>query len=169
MRRLFTSDLHLEDPQAQSFQRFAELMAAATAHVDEVYLLGDITELWIGDDDDSAIALALKHTLARTAARIPVFLMQGNRDFLYGEQLAQETGVQLLPDPSTIDELLLAHGDAYCTDDTEYQAVRSLLRSAQWQQDIPSEIAAGSVAPWVAACASKASGQTRTKPPTSWM
>jgi len=137
VRRIFVSDLHLEDPAEAAFQRFAECLEQESARVDEIYILGDLVEMWIGDDDDSAAAAMLRQVLAQASARCPVKLMHGNRDFLFGEEFADASGVQLLDDPwLTDDGILLSHGDLLCTDDGEYQSMRQLLRSPQWQADI---------------------------------
>jgi UDP-2,3-diacylglucosamine hydrolase len=133
--RLYLSDLHLEDPASPAFATLQQMLQGTDA--DAVYILGDLTEVWVGDDDDGPIAAALKELLKNTAARRPVFLMHGNRDFLMGEELAAETGVTLLSDPALLDDgTLLAHGDAFCIDDEAYQEVRRLFRSESWQQDI---------------------------------
>ncbi|XOV81840.1 MAG: UDP-2,3-diacylglucosamine diphosphatase [bacterium] len=140
MQRLFISDLHLDDPVAPAFLRFQECLVAESRRVDELYILGDLVEMWIGDDDDSETADQLRQILTATSARLPVYLMHGNRDFLFGDKFANETGVTLLSDPHlTPDGLLLSHGDMLCTDDVDYQKMRTLLRSDTWQQDILSK------------------------------
>ena len=104
---------------------------------DAIYILGDLAEVWVGDDDDSASANALREALGAAAARRPVFVMRGNRDFLLGDRFAADTGVALIPDPSVINvdgqRVLVAHGDAYCTRDVAYQRARAQLRSPQWR------------------------------------
>jgi UDP-2,3-diacylglucosamine hydrolase len=138
--RVFLSDLHLEDPESSGFRSFAELLALESARAAEIYILGDLTEVWVGDDDDGPLAVALKDLLRKTAQNCRVLVMHGNRDFLFGERLAEETGIELIEDPHLLsDGTLLAHGDAFCIDDEEYQQVRALFRSAQWQQDILSQ------------------------------
>lgn len=135
--RVFLSDLHLEDPGSPSFKSFAELLARESAQAAEIYILGDLTEVWVGDDDDGALAVALKDLLRKTSQNCRVLVMHGNRDFLFGERLAEETGIELIEDPHLLaDGTLLAHGDAFCIDDEEYQQVRGLFRSKEWQQDI---------------------------------
>ena len=137
MKRLYLSDLHLEASNAPQFERWTELMADAVERVDEIVILGDLVEMWIGDDDPGEDAAALRACLSQTTQTTPVSLLPGNRDFLFGNAFAEQTGVHLLEDPSlTTDGIMLAHGDALCTDDAEYQQVRSLLRSPAWQQDI---------------------------------
>lgn len=135
--RLFVSDLHLEQPNSLQFRRFAELLSAWREIATEIYLLGDITELWIGDDDDAALAAALRTLLADTTLYCPVKLMHGNRDFLYGSELAANTGVELLNDPTALpDGVLVAHGDAWCTDDLAYQQFRAHMRNPDWQASV---------------------------------
>ena len=137
MHRVFISDLHLEDPTQQNFLRFAELLKAESAVADEIYILGDLVEMWVGDDDDSPLAHALAQSLRTAAAQCGVFLMHGNRDFLFGEAFADACNVTLCQDPHvTVDGLLLSHGDVLCTDDAEYQQVRAMFRSSAWQKDI---------------------------------
>lgn len=137
MQRIFISDLHLEDPAAPAFLRFQECLALEATRNDEIYILGDLVEMWIGDDDDSQLASELYAVLAATTAQCPVLLLHGNRDFLFADEFANATGVTLLGDPHlTADGILLSHGDQYCTDDQEYQAMRTLFRSEAWQQDI---------------------------------
>jgi UDP-2,3-diacylglucosamine hydrolase len=137
VKRLFLADLHLEDPAAPNFRAFDRLIRGAAARVDEIYLLGDLCEVWVGDDDDGPLAKALTATLRTAARACAVHLMHGNRDFLFGDGFAHATGVRLIDDPHRLpDGTLLAHGDAYCIDDHEYQATRALLRSAEWQRAV---------------------------------
>lgn len=137
MQRIFISDLHLEDPSANAFLRFAECLAVESAQVDEIYILGDLMEMWVGDDDDDAPARRLNEVLRQTTPVCPVFIMHGNRDFLFGDAFASANGVTLIQDPhTTSDGLLLSHGDGLCIDDHEYQALRTTLRSQAWQDDI---------------------------------
>ncbi len=140
MHRVYLSDLHLEDAGAPAFLRFVECLEMEAERVDEIYILGDLVEMWIGDDDDSKNAGALIDALQRTAQSCRVYLMHGNRDFLFGETFATLTGVKLISDPHcTRDGVLLSHGDQLCTDDHEYQQMRTLLRSPEWQADILSK------------------------------
>ncbi|HEX7037254.1 MAG TPA: UDP-2,3-diacylglucosamine diphosphatase [Pseudomonadales bacterium] len=135
--RLYVSDLHLCDPRAPAFRAFEALMQDAAARCDEIYLLGDLCEVWVGDDDDGPMARRLIATLAAASRRARVFVMHGNRDFLFGERFAREAGVSLIPDPYRLDDgVLLAHGDALCIDDHAYQQTRRVLRSPDWQRDV---------------------------------
>lgn len=136
----FISDLHLDDSRpavTDAFESFLEARQDAEA----LYILGDLFEFWVGDDEDSALASRVAHALKRFAAAGPrLYLMHGNRDFLLGERFATRTGATLLPDPSVVREqhqdLLLMHGDSLCTRDEDYQAFRSVARSAAWQEEI---------------------------------
>ncbi|MEM8769355.1 MAG: UDP-2,3-diacylglucosamine diphosphatase [Pseudomonadota bacterium] len=135
--RVFLSDLHLEDPSTAVFQSFKAIMAREAERADEIYLLGDITEVWVGDDDDGPLALALTEVLSRASERCEVALMHGNRDFLFGPSFANATGLKLLEDPTCLDDdTALAHGDAFCIEDTAYQEVRALFRSKEWQDSV---------------------------------
>ena len=135
--RLFLSDLHLEAPETPAFLTFAELLRRESTRAEAIHLLGDITEVWVGDDDDGPLAEGLKAVLKQAAGRCRVTLMHGNRDFLFGQALADETGVELIGDPHLEpDGTLLSHGDGFCIDDEAYQQVRTLFRSEAWQQDV---------------------------------
>lgn len=136
-KRLFVSDLHLWDVSDEAFRAFDRLMTDAARRFDEIYLLGDLCEVWVGDDDDGPLARAFVSVLARAAEEARVHVMRGNRDFLFGERFERETAAQLIDDPHLLKGgILLAHGDAFCTDDVAYQEARQLLRSREWQQDI---------------------------------
>ena len=135
MNALFISDLHLETPESARFTRFSQLLEQASAITQDVFILGDLVEVWVGDDDDDPLPTAIRQTLRKLTEKTRVHVMPGNRDFLYGSDFVESTGVSLLPDPFVLEtpmgSLLLAHGDAYCTQDTEYMAMRQLLRSEQ--------------------------------------
>jgi UDP-2,3-diacylglucosamine hydrolase len=142
---LFISDLHLtpERPaQARLFQDFLARQAAGSA---ALYILGDLFEAWVGDDDlGSAFNAAIAASIRRLVdAGVPVFFMAGNRDFLAGPGLARATGWTQLPDPTRIDlhgvATLISHGDAYCTDDVAYQDFRRQVREPAWQAEFLSK------------------------------
>lgn len=136
-RRIFLSDLHLDSIRDQRFARFAECLESEAPWAEEVFILGDLFEAWIGDDDDAALATRVCAMLERAARSAAVRVMAGNRDFLIGERFAERTDARLLPDPfRTADHLILAHGDALCTGDEAYQAVRKLFRSPAWQAEM---------------------------------
>lgn len=139
MTTLFVSDLHLDEAAPHVTAGFTAFIARETPHAAALYILGDLAETWIGDDDDSASAATVRGALAQAAQQCPTYLMHGNRDFLFGARLAAETGAQLIEDPHVITvagtRVLLAHGDAYCTADIDYQRARALFRSPQWQRE----------------------------------
>jgi UDP-2,3-diacylglucosamine hydrolase len=137
LSRLYIADLHLADPHGPQFRTLAALLAQSRGAIDELYLLGDLCEVWVGDDDDGPLARALVDLLGATAQHMRVHLMAGNRDFLFGPAFAAATGAHLIDDPTRLPGgILLAHGDAFCVDDAPYQQMRALVRSAAWQQDI---------------------------------
>jgi UDP-2,3-diacylglucosamine hydrolase len=135
---LFISDLHLCAERPQSNSSFFGFLERAARSAQSLYILGDLFEYWIGDDDlDDAFNRAIVAALARlVAGGVPVYLMHGNRDFVMGEAFARASGVTLLPDPSLIklhgQQVLLMHGDTLCTLDLEYQAFRREARSQPW-------------------------------------
>jgi len=138
--RLYLSDLHLESADCPVFRTFAELLTRESSGAESIHILGDLTEVWVGDDDDGELALALKAVLTEAASRCRVTVTHGNRDFLIGSAFAGETGVELLADPFLADDgTLLSHGDGFCIDDEAYQQVRTLFRSQAWQEEILSQ------------------------------
>ncbi|MGO4701542.1 UDP-2,3-diacylglucosamine diphosphatase [Dyella sp. 2RAB6] len=142
MHTLFIADLHLDAARPQITRLFEDFLASDEARsADAVYILGDLVEAWIGDDDDAELpARIAAATQALSDAGVPVYFMVGNRDFLLGEKFAQRAGFSLLED-GTVHPLygrptLLMHGDVLCTDDVAYQAVRKQVRTPQWQAQI---------------------------------
>lgn len=136
-RRLYVSDVHLDPADTTPLAAFKTLLHQAQDRVDEIYVLGDLCEMWIGDDDDSNLVNELGELFSTLSAHLSISFLPGNRDFLLGQDFADRTGLRRLPDPWLLpDGSLLAHGDALCTDDQPYQQMRALLRSADWQADI---------------------------------
>ena len=142
LRRLYVSDTHLTPGNSSADQQrltaFCQLLRSASQDaVDEIYLLGDLFEMWIGDDDDSDLANTIAELLQTITQRTRVNFLAGNRDFLLGSGFADRTGLTLIQDPHALGtDTLLSHGDSLCTDDLAYQQMRTLLRSAEWQKDI---------------------------------
>ena len=143
MRCSFVSDLHLDATTPERVDAFHRLLRRESSRCDEFYLLGDLTEAWIGDDDDSSFVEALKSELLDAGRHCRVRLMHGNRDFLIGDDFARACGVELIDDPIMIERngrrLVLSHGDSLCTDDLPYQTTRAVLRSRAWQDDVKSK------------------------------
>ncbi|HVJ61626.1 MAG TPA: UDP-2,3-diacylglucosamine diphosphatase, partial [Tahibacter sp.] len=136
---LLVSDLHLQESRPDLTDIFLRFLRTTARTASGVYILGDLFESWIGDDDDSALALDVQRALRElTDSGVPCGFMAGNRDFLVGERFADATGVVLLGDSAVVDlygtPTLLLHGDTLCTDDTEYLKVRAMFRDPAWQR-----------------------------------
>lgn len=130
---LFISDLHLASERPQIVTQFLHFTTDIAPQAAALYILGDLFEYWAGDDDTDALGVKTATALAALAARgTRVFLMQGNRDVLIGPTFAERSGATQLDDPVVLDlhgtTTLLTHGDALCTDDTDYQKFRAYAR-----------------------------------------
>ena len=142
MSSLFISDLHLDPSRPQITDLFERYLASdQVRQADALYILGDLVEAWIGDDDDAELPRRIATVIrAVRDAGIPVYFMVGNRDFLLGEAFAGRAGMTLLDDGTVHDiqgtPTLLMHGDVLCTDDLAYQAVRRQVRDPAWQAQI---------------------------------
>jgi len=137
MASLFVSDLHLDSSRPQIVALFLDFLRSTAREAEALYILGDLFEAWVGDDADDAVATAVRGGLRDLVnAGVPVFAMRGNRDFLLGPRFADDTGVQLLADPSVVvldgEPTLLMHGDLLCTDDEAYQAFRRQVHDPEW-------------------------------------
>ena len=136
---LFLSDLHLSAERRPAVDAFVQFLGNRAPAAEAVYILGDLFDAYIGDDDlgfpNGVVGSALR-TL--TAAGTRVYFQHGNRDFLVGECFARRTGVQLLADYAVIDlqgvRTLLTHGDLLCTDDVQYQTARERVRTSEWKK-----------------------------------
>lgn len=135
----FLSDLHLDPGHEATVQALAGYLART--HADAIFLLGDLFEVWVGDDalaDPGSFESRCCALLAQAARQHALYFLHGNRDFLIGEGFARASGTALLPDPTVLafagQRWLLSHGDALCLDDAEYQRFRVLARSPAWQQ-----------------------------------
>lgn len=140
MTALFISDLHLTAGDAETTRRFTDFLDGPARAARELYILGDLFEAWIGDDDDDPRLEPIVAAIARlTASGVACAIMHGNRDFLLGPKFCAATGTRLLGDFERIDlfgrKVLLTHGDLLCSDDTRYMTLRAELRSPQWQRD----------------------------------
>ena len=139
MSVLFVSDLHLDPSRPGITRLFLDLLAGEARHAQALYILGDLFEAWVGDDEAGDPATPVCEAIgALVRSGVPVFLMRGNRDFLYGPGIAGRSGATLLPDPCVIalfdEPVLLMHGDLLCTDDAAYQAFRRQVRDPGWQE-----------------------------------
>lgn len=144
MATLFVSDLHLDDSRPHIVELFERFLADEAHRADALYILGDLFEAWIGDDDDAPlperVASALK---ALNDSGVPIHFIAGNRDFLLGRDYARRAGISLLDDGTIIDlygtPTLLLHGDTLCTDDAAYLAFRRQVRDPAWQRQFLSQ------------------------------
>ncbi|MBV1879341.1 MAG: UDP-2,3-diacylglucosamine diphosphatase [Pseudomonadales bacterium] len=141
MNKLFISDLHLDESRPDLTQALATFLDQKAPQANELYILGDFFEVWLGDDYISKYNEKIIQLLARL--EIPIFMMHGNRDFLLGEAICNKIGATLLVDPCVIDidgtQVLLMHGDSLCTRDTEYMQARKILRDKNFQADFLSK------------------------------
>tara|TARA_B100000214_G_scaffold144843_1_gene103564 strand:+ start:1879 stop:2604 length:726 start_codon:yes stop_codon:yes gene_type:complete len=138
---LFISDLHLEESRPDITEAFLGFLNGTASGVDQLYILGDFFEAWIGDDERTPLQEQIAAALRKLRdSGTDIFLMHGNRDFLIGEDFCKRAGATLLDDPTVIDlhgtPTLLMHGDSLCTADVEYQKFRANMRNPQWQQMI---------------------------------
>ena len=141
MTTLFISDLHLEESRPDITEAFLGFLDGTASGVDQLYILGDFFEAWIGDDERTPLQEQIAAALRKLRdSGTDIFLMHGNRDFLIGEDFCERAGATLLDDPTVIDlhgtPTLLMHGDSLCTADVEYQKFRANMRNPQWQQMI---------------------------------
>jgi len=138
---LFISDLHLTEGRPAANEAFFAFIEGTARSADALYILGDLFEYWAGDDDladpFNAVIAGFLRGLSRDGVKLGV--MQGNRDFLFGERFCEATGAELLADPLVVDfagtRTLLMHGDTLCTRDTDYQEWRRVARSERIQRD----------------------------------
>ncbi len=135
---LFISDLHLSPCVPGLTQRFHTLLEEIPPEIEALYILGDLFDAWIGDDDPSPFAREIQEALKAFSKRTRLFFQRGNRDFMVGEMFARQTGAVILEDEHLLEDdgqqLLLMHGDQLCTDDLEYQQVRALVRTPGFRE-----------------------------------
>ena len=141
---LFISDLHISLEKPEITRRFLDFLEHRAINSSAVYILGDLFDAWIGDDDPTPPNNKVRKQLKKlTTSGTQVFLAQGNRDFLLGKRFSKETGVILLDDYTVINlndtPTLLTHGDLLCTDDLPYQSFRVKSHSPEWQQSVLSK------------------------------
>ena len=138
---LFISDLHLDPERPAITDLFLDFLANRAIGSEAIYILGDLFEAWIGDDDTEPMNQTVCQSLkACVTAGTAIFIMHGNRDFLLGDRFAEQSGCVLLDDPTGIElygrSALLMHGDLLCTDDTGYMDFRKMVRDPAWQQNL---------------------------------
>jgi len=139
MVRLFVSDVHLDAAAPEATEQFLTFLRDEAAAAEALYILGDLFEAWVGDDDEEPgneqVCRALRELNDRGVA---CFTLHGNRDFLLGTGFCERSGCRLLSDPVIAEldgeRVLLTHGDALCTDDHPYQELRTIVRDRAWQR-----------------------------------
>lgn len=138
---LFISDLHLDPARPEHLAALESLLKTHAGNADALYVLGDLFEAWIGDDDDTPFnvsAINAFHAFSNAGSKL--YFIHGNRDFLLGDDFARACGGEILAEGTVVDlygiPALLMHGDSLCTLDTEYQQFRQMARSPQWQQGL---------------------------------
>ncbi len=136
METLFIADLHLSPDRPTSLNLALDFLAGRAKRAKALYILGDLFEVWLGDDDDEPVYKSILTALHDLT--IPIFVMHGNRDFLLGPKFSAMTGCQLISEYQVIElygkPTLLMHGDILCTLDTDYQTFRHQVRNPKWQQ-----------------------------------
>ena len=139
MTAMFISDLHLHATQPEVIAQAIDFLRGEARHAEHLYILGDLFEFWIGDDDpDPAYARIQDELKALTNSGVPCSVMHGNRDFLIGTRFEQRTGCKLISNGTKFslygEPVLLLHGDTLCTDDHSYQRLRRIVRNplVQW-------------------------------------
>ncbi|MEE9321492.1 MAG: UDP-2,3-diacylglucosamine diphosphatase [Granulosicoccus sp.] len=136
---LFVADLHLDPANPDTINLAIEFLVEAKS-ADQLYILGDLFEYWLGDDaGDPALSPIIDALTLLSASSTQLYLMHGNRDFLLGDAFATQIGATLISDDEHIvqlgdERILLLHGDTLCTDDVDYQKLRSQLRAPEWQK-----------------------------------
>ena len=140
MKPRFISDIHLSDKHPELTQAFYTFLKESKEACTHLFILGDLFEAWIGDDDSTPLIQEIKSALREFTTNGPeTFFIHGNRDFLIGQTFAEETGITLLPDPYSLvineQKIVISHGDFLCTDDVDYITFRNQVRTQEWQSD----------------------------------
>ncbi len=134
MSSCFIADLHLSSDQPEVVERFLRFLDEEAPKHESLYILGDLFEVWLGDDLSSSTYLPVLQALHHTVSQgTTIYVQHGNRDFLLGKQFEQLSGCQLIPDPYPIEldgnPTLLTHGDPLCSEDRSYQQYRRWIRN----------------------------------------
>jgi len=151
MTTLFISDLHLDQERPAITDLFGRFLDEEARGADALYILGDLFEAWVGDDDPSDVGAFVADRLAALSkAGTPSYFIRGNRDFLLGDDYARRARMRILPDPAVVvlegAPAVLMHGDTLCTDDVAYQAFRTQTRDPKWQAQFLSQPLAARIA-----------------------
>lgn len=135
---LFISDLHLDQNKPEITQQFLSFIKTRAIQARVLYILGDLFEVWLGDDDEAAGFKPVITALQQLSKSVEIYFIHGNRDFLVGQSFAERTGMTIIQEPTVIQpgstRIGLMHGDLLCTDDVDYQNFRRMVRNPEWQQ-----------------------------------
>lgn len=133
MKLIFISDLHLSPNTPEANQIFFQLLTQWQGQIDGLYILGDFFDYWLGDDDDNNFISATRNHLKNFSLTTPIYFRGGNHDFAVGKKFAKQSGMQLIPDMTTLkigdNIILLSHGDTFCTLDVGYQKMKRILQN----------------------------------------
>lgn len=137
METIFISDLHLDKTRPNVINYFIKFIENQSVTMDNLYILGDFVESWVGDDDPAdgiSDAFELLKSISKTTK---IYFMHGNRDFMISSKICDKYGMELIEDPTIVNlynkRILLMHGDTLCVDDIKYQEFRQLVRNKSWQ------------------------------------
>jgi UDP-2,3-diacylglucosamine hydrolase len=138
MSSCFISDLHLDHKREDIKKAFFKFLESEAYEFKNLYILGDLFEVWIGDDfEDDFTNQVISKLKQFSQSNKNIYIMHGNRDFLLGEKFAEKCGAKLIPDPLILDDkgkkIMLSHGDIFCTDDMEYQDFKEKVRNEKWK------------------------------------
>ena len=144
MSSCFISDLHLDHKREDIRKNFFKFLESEASKFKNLYILGDLFEVWIGDDFEDKFSSEVISELKKFSLKDKnIFIMHGNRDFLLGEKFAEKCGAKLISDPLILDKeekkIMLSHGDIFCTDDLEYQNFKKKVRNGKWQKEFLSK------------------------------
>ena len=144
MSSCFISDLHLDNKREDIKKAFFKFLESEASEFKNLYILGDLFEVWIGDDYEDKFSNEVISKLKEFSLKDKnIFIMHGNRDFLLGKKFAEKCGAKLISDPLILDNeekrIMLSHGDTFCTDDLEYQSFKEEVRNEKWQEEFLSK------------------------------
>jgi len=144
MSSCFISDLHLDHKRKDIKKAFFKFLESEASGFENLYILGDLFEVWIGDDFEDEFTSEVISELKKFSLKDKnIFIMHGNRDFLLGEKFAKKCGAKLISDPLILNKeekkIMLSHGDIFCTDDLEYQSFKEKVRNKKWKKEFLSK------------------------------
>ncbi len=136
---LFISDCHLDPEKPATSACLINFLRERASRARYLYILGDLFEVWLGDDDPAPTHEEIIESLSELSKTTRLYFLAGNRDFLLGEELARRAGLEIITEPIRLtlgrQRVIMLHGDLLCTDDHDYQAFRKMVRTPEWQAD----------------------------------